>query len=239
MPVLLSAGAIALAGGAWLLWPRSEPPAARSPASPPAALAPAASQLADAHALPASAAVVDVPPSAPKSTPPATRLPPAQPHTSVAASARPKKDADVANTARPPALAPAPTPAPAASVVEAAPPPVITVPAAMAPAPASAPAIDPLVGASDALRRGDNAEADRLARALANKGNARAMEMVGRIAEEGRVTVPNALQAYIWYSLALRHGQSSARPSAERVKGLLQRAEVVQADNFVQNWHRD
>ncbi len=99
--------------------------------------------------------------------------------------------------------------------------------------------MDLLAAANEALRRGDNAEADRLARSLANQGHASAMELVGRMAEEGRVTVPNALQAYIWYSLAVRHGQVSARPSAERVKRLLQPAEIAQADAFVQNWRRD
>lgn len=93
--------------------------------------------------------------------------------------------------------------------------------------------------ADDALRRGDNVAADRLARALASQGNARAMEMLGLMAEEGRGTARNALQAYIWYSLAAQRGQSSARASAERVKRLLLPADVAQADKAVQNWARD
>jgi len=231
----LSAGAIALAGGAWLMWPRTEPPSAPPPVSPPTPPAPAASQAIGPVAVPASAPPVDVAASAPRA--PAPVMPPSsvQPHASGVAPVKPKKDADGASKARPPATAP--VPAPAAPVAEPAPPPAITVPAA----PASAPAlvVDPMAAANEALRLGDNAEADRLARLLANRGNARAMELVGRIAEEGRGTVPNALQAYIWYSRALRHGQVSARPSAERVKRLLQPAEIAQADAIVQNWRPD
>jgi hypothetical protein len=124
-----------------------------------------------------------------------------------------------------------------ASGGETAPPPAINV--AAVPAPAPVPVVDPTVAVNDARGRGDNAEAYRLARALADKGNARAMEMVGLMTDEGRGTARNAQWAYIWYSLALRNGLASARAPAERAKGRLQAAEIVQADNFVQNWRRD
>ncbi len=242
MPVLLSAGAIALAGGAWLMWPRTAPPPASPPTSPPSASAPAASQAIDAFAAIASAPPVEVVPSAPKPPPPAVAPSPDRQRTPGVAIVKPLKVADAASAVRPPlsppmsppASAPAPNPAPSGVAPS---PPATPAPSASVPAPA--PAIDPMAAADDALRRGDNVAAERLARLPANEGNARAMAVLGLMAEEGRVNVPNALQAYIWYSLALRHGQASARASAERVKSRLQPAEIAQADAFVQNWRRE
>ena len=237
MPLLLSAGVIALAGGAWQLWPHIEPPLPReftSPAPPAAPAAPASSQVPERIAVPASAPDSGATASVPRAPPPL--IPQRQPpqRASGVLPGKPPRVADGASAANPPATAS--VPAPVASV--AAPLPLV-IPAPAAPASAPAPTVDPLAAANDALRRGDSAEADRLARSLANQGNARAMELAGRNAEEGRGTAPNALQAYMWYSLALRHGQSSARSSADRVKRALQRAEIAQADAFVQNWRPD
>jgi len=86
------------------------------------------------------------------------------------------------------------------------------------------------------LRRGEDAQAYRLARPLGDQGQARAMELLGRMAEEGHGIAPSALQAYIWYSLAAQRGQAAARPAAERVARRLQPAEIAQADRLVQNW---
>ena len=233
MPVLLSAGAMALAGGAWLMWPRQVSPPASPPISPPSAPAPAASQAIDAFASPASGPPVEAAPSAPKPPPPALAPSPDRQRTPGVAIVKPLKVADAASTARPPVSAPisapasAPAPNPAASVVAASPP---VTPAPSASAPAPAPAVDPMAAADDALRRGDNAMAERLARSLAKEGNARAMEMLGLMAEEGRGTARNAQQAYIWYSLALQRGRTSARTSVERVKRLLLPADIAQAD---------
>jgi serine/threonine protein kinase len=238
MPVMLGAGAIALAGGAWLIWPRSESPAAPPQVSPPAAPAPAASRVPDAQAVPASAPPVDAPPSAPKSVPAAIRpIPPRQRASDAAPAPARAPERSAAASVPPSPSASAAAPPTVASGGETAPPPAINV--AAVPAPAPVPVVDPTVAVNDARGRGDNAEAYRLARALADKGNARAMEMLGQMSEEGRGTARNALQAYIWYSLAAQRGQASARAGAERAKRQLQPAEVAQADKTVQNWNQN
>ena len=65
---------------------------------------------------------------------------------------------------------------------------------------------------------------------------ARAQELLGRLAEEGRGTTTNAIQAYIWYKLAAQNGLASAQPAMERVARRLQPAEIVQADHSVRGW---
>jgi len=119
---------------------------------------------------------------------------------------------------------------------------------ARAPAPAEVPASpssqtvaqpikrDPIGDAEEAFRRGDYASAERLARPGAKRGVARAQELLGRLAEEGRGTTANAMQAYIWYKLAAQNGLTSAQAAMERVARRLQPAEIVQADHSVRGW---
>lgn len=252
LPLVLSAGALFLAGGAWLIWPRAAPaPAGETVGHDASAVSPdraaAASAAASAaSALPTAASSV-VPPAAgeaivPSATsrateaqgkPPISAMPVMPERRVVAPTSRPAERAIFAASAAT-TIVPVTGPASAASAAAAA---VVAVGTPAAPAPVAAPvAIDPMAAANDALSRGDNAEADRLARALASQGNAGAMELLGRMAEEGRGTARNAQQAYIWYSLALQRGHSSARASAERVKRLLLPADIAQADRLVQNW---
>jgi TPR repeat protein len=141
------------------------------------------------------------------------------------------KGPDIAPSVPATASAPAPAASPASAAVQ------VAIAAQAAPASAAAaPALDPLNAANEALRQGDGALAYRLARPLGDTGHPGALELLGRLAEEGRGTVPNALQAYIWYSLAVKRGQATARPAAERMARRLQPAEIAQADRLVQNW---
>jgi serine/threonine protein kinase len=259
LPFALGAGAIALAGGAWLLWPRA-PSAPVSPAAGPSA---PASRPTDVAAAPpaASAVVASAPTTAPMQAPspvaaplseaipaPAVAPPPqatGRPARTVVAPAGPtavpevrrpaQRDAgkgpDIAPSVPATASAPAPAASPASAAVQ------VAIAAQAAPASAAAaPALDPLNAANEALRQGDGALAYRLARPLGDTGHPGALELLGRLAEEGRGTVPNALQAYIWYSLAVKRGQATARPAAERMARRLQPAEIAQADRLVQNW---
>jgi len=151
-----------------------------------------------------------------------------------AADAAPRARADtLARAAAPEPVAPSapavvmPTPPAAPAVAH----------SASAAAAAVAPALpDPFVQAEDAYRRGDYAGAYKLVRPLGDKGAARAQELLGRMAEEGRGVVPNAMQAYIWYSLAAQRGQATARTARERVALKLQPAEIAQAERLVQSW---
>ena len=242
LPLVLTAGVLALSGGAWLLWPRAAPAPAGETVGH-VALA-ANSDRAVAASTPASvASAPTLPPAAASVLPPAAKEPIVPSVTSAApkAAAKPTQGAALpAPSATKPPITPSALPSPAApastpvaeKAVE-----QVAVAAPTAPVIAPTPAVvDPLATANDALSRGDNAEADRLARSLANQGNASAMQLLGRMAEEGRGTARNAQQAYIWYSLAQQRGHSSARAAAERVKRLLLPADIAQADRLVQNW---
>jgi hypothetical protein len=259
LPFALGAGAIALAGGAWLAWTRA-PSAPAGPAAGPAA--PASGLAGVAAATPAAPlAAASAPSAAPIQVAPAIATPvreaiaaPAVPtptqalpkpaHTAPPAARRSSvpevrqpagRDGgalpEVATTVPVTALALALPASAAGQVAMAAP----AAPALPAVAPAPAP-VDPLEAAHEALRRGDGAVAYRLARPLGDAGHPGALELLGRLAEEGRGTVPNALQAYIWYSLAAQRGQATARPATERMARRLQPAEIAQADRLVQNW---
>jgi TPR repeat protein len=118
--------------------------------------------------------------------------------------------------------------------------PAVATPAVMTPATAALPSVpapnDPLAAANEALRQGDDVVAYRLVRSLGDTGSPRALEMLGRLTEEGRGTAPSALQAYIWYGLAVKRGQASARAAADRVARRLQPAEIAQAERVIQRW---
>jgi TPR repeat protein len=259
LPLALTAGALALAGGAWLLWPRAAPAPApasevagpatpasstvpdRAAAVPPAAsvgVASAASvlPLAGSPVVPAPAkqaivATATTRPTESPAKPPRTAAPAAPEDRAVMPASRPAaRPAFAGPAAATNILATAPASAASAAVVMALAPPA-------APAPVAAPAaIDPMAAVNEALRRGDDAGAYRLARPLGDLGHPRALELLGKMAEEGRGTAQSVLQAYIWYSLAAQRGQASARSAAELVARRLQPAEIAQADRLVQNW---
>jgi len=258
LSLALGAGAIAVAGGAWLLWPRapsapvvigmvpgpgapaSAPVAAASAPTPLSSLPAAATLLADSASTPTAQpqppqTFVKTPPQGMQPLTPPTK---ALPATATKVVARPAT-VSPAQIDSPPASVPAATPPALAAATTVATPAVAT-PAVMTPATAALPSVpapnDPLAAANEALRQGDDVVAYRLVRSLGDTGSPRALEMLGRLTEEGRGTAPSALQAYIWYGLAVKRGQASARAAADRVARRLQPAEIAQAERVIQRW---
>ena len=70
----------------------------------------------------------------------------------------------------------------------------------------------------------------RLARNAAKLGDADAQLRMGGLYEQGRGLPQNIYLAYVWYSAALRSGNAAASAHRDRVAGLLQTAEIEQAD---------
>ena len=63
----------------------------------------------------------------------------------------------------------------------------------------------------EAYQRGDYTTAMRLVRPLADQGNAKAQEMVGRMYEQGQGVAQNYGEAYKWYRLAADQGNADAQ----------------------------
>jgi localization factor PodJL len=90
--------------------------------------------------------------------------------------------------------------------------------------------------AEAAMRRGDHAGAIELLTPLANAGLTRAQALLGRTYEERGGRTPNNFEAYIWYSVAARGGESGASTLKDRVAGRLQPAEIRQAEQIIERW---
>jgi len=252
-----------LGGGLWSMLPRNRTAVSDAPASLPAA---ASQQMAAAEVRtaekPAAPAAVNVPSTSEAAEAAAASAPP-PPVTPVARTpseklavkrepALPRRQPASDRAAEQPAKARRAPDASNDGTVVVQPPPVGDTspgPATLAKAPAEAavPAPPPsqaavparrdaAAEAEEAFRRGDYAIAERLARPGAKRGVARAQELLGRLAEEGRGATPNAMQAYIWYKLAAQNGLTSAQVAMERVAKRLQPAEIAQADHSVRGW---
>jgi TPR repeat protein len=140
-----------------------------------------------------------------------------------------------------PAATPASAPAssPVSSPAASTPPP----PPPQAAPPAAPPAVDvaaprpdeKLKAAEVALQRGDTAAAiDRL-KPLADAGVVHAQGLLGRAYERISGRMPSSL-AYMWYSLAARHGEPGAAADRDRMAARLHDDEIAQANRQIEHF---
>lgn len=126
---------------------------------------------------------------------------------------------------------------------------VATFPSVPAPAPGEASKTDERTGerstarellesADRAFARADYAEAVRLYRRSASVGGSDAQMRLGDLYASGRGVQQNFNQAYMWYGLALRAGNSEAKTKQEEVAARLQPAEIRQADRLIERQAR-
>ena len=136
-----------------------------------------------------------------------------------------------------------PTDAAASSVAA----PAIALAAPISPGPASAPTTatpnaaarrrdEQLDAAEVALRGGDAARAAQLAEPLADAGLPRAQALLGRAQEARSKDQRNDFQAYLWYSIAARHGEPGAQALKDKISSRMQPAEIRQADKLAEAW---
>jgi len=153
-----------------------------------------------------------------------------------------RKQALAARSSKPPA-APvtqaAPQVGPASrsppTVLSVEPEPIETPPVVALAKPKPGPQAEQLAKGEGALARGDYAGALEILRPLAQDGNTRAQIRLAEMYANGLGVNRNYNQAYIWYSLAARGGNTAASADRDRMAARLQPAEVKQADKVVES----
>ena len=65
--------------------------------------------------------------------------------------------------------------------------------------------------------RGDYAPAIRLFRPLAEKGNAKAQNLIGVMYHKGQGVARNSVRAWLWFSVAARKGDREAKGKMQEV----------------------
>ena len=142
-----------------------------------------------------------------------------------------------------PLQAEAPAPTPVTVVPMAAPSPLATpTTVALAPNPAkreadARAARDEQIDAAEAaLRRGDHAVAAQLLAPWAAAGVPRAQALLGRVKEGRPGKERSDFEAYVWYSIAARGGDSAAAALRDAVAARLQTAEIRQAEQAIERW---
>src|SRR4051794_28146172 len=80
-----------------------------------------------------------------------------------------------------------------------------------------------------AYNRGDYVPAMRLFRPLAEQGNAKAQTVLGVMFRKGEGVPKNLSRAYMWFSLARKHGQVGAKAGARELSKSMTREEIAQA----------
>ena len=101
--------------------------------------------------------------------------------------------------------------------------------------PKPSPQAEQLARGEGALARGDYAGALASLRPLAQDGNTRAQVRLAELYASGLGVSRNYNQAYIWYSLAVRGGSTTASADRDRMAKLLQPAEIKQADKVIES----
>ncbi len=83
------------------------------------------------------------------------------------------------------------------------------------------------------MASGDFAKAREILTSIATRGNAAAQVKLAEMYANGRGVARNHTQAYIWYSLAMRCGNTAAAAERAKMAAMLQAPEVQQADKVV------
>ena len=85
-----------------------------------------------------------------------------------------------------------------------------------------------------AYNRGDYLPAIRLFRPLAEKGNAKAQNVLGVMYRRGQGVARNPARAFVWFSLAAARGDARAKAELREVSRTMTREEISQAREMAQ-----
>ena len=80
-----------------------------------------------------------------------------------------------------------------------------------------------------AYNRGDYAPAMKLFRPLAQTGNAKAQNVLGVMYHKGEGVARSSVRAFMWFSLAAKKGDASAKASLQEMSKEMKPAEIAQA----------
>jgi TPR repeat protein len=80
-----------------------------------------------------------------------------------------------------------------------------------------------------AYNRGDYVPAMKLFRPLAQSGNPKALNVLGVMYRKGEGVKPSSAHAFMWFSLAARKGEASAKASVQEIAKEMKPAEITQA----------
>jgi TPR repeat protein len=81
-----------------------------------------------------------------------------------------------------------------------------------------------------AYNRGDYVPAMRVFRALAERGNAKAQNLLGVMFRKGQGVAKNPVRARMWFSFAAKRGEAGARAELLEVSRTMTAQEISQAD---------
>src|SRR5436305_8024390 len=84
-----------------------------------------------------------------------------------------------------------------------------------------------------AYNRGDYVPAMRLFRPLAEQGNAKAQTVLGVMFRKGEGVPKSPARAFMWFSLARKHGEAGAEAGARALSKTMTRHEITQAQAMV------
>ena len=83
------------------------------------------------------------------------------------------------------------------------------------------------------MARGDFSKAREILTSVTLRGNSAAHAKLAEMYANGRGVTRNPFQAYVWYSLAVRCGNSAVAAERAKMAAMLQAPEVQQADKTV------
>ena len=101
---------------------------------------------------------------------------------------------------------------------------------------------DAAVDASDAFQRGDFATALRLYRPLAERGDAKAQYVLGRMYAKGQGVQKDYALAYMWFNLAAAQsapnetGSEAAGVSRDELEKLMPPDQIAEAQRLGREW---
>jgi TPR repeat protein len=84
-----------------------------------------------------------------------------------------------------------------------------------------------------AFNRGDYVPAMKLIRPLAQAGNAKAQNVLGVMYHKGEGVARSSARAFMWFSLAAKKGDASAKASLQEMSGQMTPAEMSQAKEMM------
>src|SRR3954454_4071395 len=85
-----------------------------------------------------------------------------------------------------------------------------------------------------AYNRGDYVPAMRLFRRLAEQGNAKAQNVLGVMLRKGKGVPKNPAHAHMWFSLAAKRGDATAKAELRQVSRTLTAQEISQSQEMAQ-----